>query len=45
MLTEHDCVPWEALPGRMAKGDDGEWRMVENRHQLPLTYTLHAVKR
>jgi SAM-dependent methyltransferase len=45
MLIEHDCVPWEALPGRMVKGDDGEWRLAENRQQLPLSYTLQAVKR
>ncbi|CAN5122003.1 class I SAM-dependent methyltransferase [soil metagenome] len=45
MLTEHDCVPWDALPGRMHRGDDGESRLVENPERLPLSYTLHAVKR
>ena len=26
-LVEHDSVPWEALPGQMDRGDDGEWRL------------------
>jgi SAM-dependent methyltransferase len=45
MLTEHDCVPWDALPGRMRRGDDGEYRLIDHPEQLPLSYTLHAVKR
>ncbi len=44
-LVEHDSVPWEALPGRMRRGDDGEWRLVDRPWRLPLTYTLQAVKR
>jgi SAM-dependent methyltransferase len=44
-LVEHDTVPWEALPGRMHQDDAGEWRLVEHPERLPLTYTLHAVKR
>lgn len=43
MLVEHDCVPWEAYPGRMRE-DDGEWRLIDHPERLPLTYTLHAVK-
>ncbi|MDG4767809.1 class I SAM-dependent methyltransferase [Solwaraspora sp. WMMD406] len=44
MLIEHDSVPWNALPGRMTKGDDGEWRLTERPARLPLSYTLQAVK-
>lgn len=43
-LVEHDSVPWEALPGRMVRGDDGEWRLAEHRERLPLSYTLQARK-
>ena len=35
---------WEALPGRMDRGDDGEWRLREHPERLPLTYTLQAVR-
>lgn len=42
LLAEHDSCPWEALPGKMAEGDDGEWRLLEHRERLPLTYTLRA---
>ena len=44
MLEEHRSVPWEALPGRMERGDDGEWRLREHPERLPLTYTLQAVR-
>jgi SAM-dependent methyltransferase len=43
-LVEHDSVPWEALPGYMEVGDDGEYRLAEHRERLPLTYTLTATK-
>ncbi|AUA33540.1 class I SAM-dependent methyltransferase [Pseudomonas sp. SGAir0191] len=43
-LVEHQSVPWEALPGQMAKGPDGEWRLREQPARLPLSYTLTAVK-
>ena len=43
-LVEHDSVPWEALPGQMVLGDDGEWRLRERRERLACTYTLQAVK-
>jgi SAM-dependent methyltransferase len=42
-LVEHRSVPWEAVPGRMTLGDDGEWRLTEHAERLPLTYTLQAV--
>ena len=44
MLEEHRSVPWEALPGRMDRGDDGEWRLREHPERLPLSYTLQAVR-
>ena len=43
-LAEHRSVPWEALPGSMTRGDDGEWRLNERSERLPLSYTIQAVK-
>lgn len=43
-LVEHQSVPWEALPGQMKLGDDGEWRLTERAGVAPLSYTLRAVK-
>ena len=43
-LVEHQSIPWEALPGQMIKGDDGEYRLREQPARLPLSYTLVAVK-
>jgi SAM-dependent methyltransferase len=43
-LTEHDSVPWDALPGLMVRGSDNEYRLVERPWRLPLTYTLQAVR-
>ena len=43
-LVEHDSIPWEALPGRMVKRDDGEWKLLERPERLPTSYTLQAVK-
>ena len=40
LMVEHDSCPWEALPGKMVEGADGEWRLTEGRDRLPLTYTL-----
>jgi hypothetical protein len=45
MLVEHDSAPWETVPGRMHRDDDREWRLTDHRERLPMTYTLHAVKR
>ena len=42
LLVEHGSCPWEALPGKMAEGDDGEWRLLERPERLALTYTLRA---
>ncbi len=43
-LTEHDSVPWEALPGKMERIDGGEWRLADQPWRLPHSYTLQAVK-
>ncbi|WP_417705604.1 class I SAM-dependent methyltransferase [Pseudomonas sp.] len=43
-LEEHECLPWEALPGQMQLGADGEWRLRSRPERLPLSYTLQAVK-
>ena len=43
-LVEHQSVPWEAIPGQMVEGDDGEWRLRERPERLACTYTLQAVK-
>jgi len=43
-LVEHQSIPWEALPGQMLKGSDGEYRLREQPARLPLSYTLVAVK-
>ena len=41
-LTEHQSVPWEALPGQMTKGDLGEWHLTDRPWRLAHTYTLQA---
>lgn len=43
-LTEHDSVPWEAIPGQMVKDDSGEWRLRDRPERLACSYTLQAVK-
>lgn len=44
-LAEHDSVPWEALPGLMARDDAGEWRLADRPERLAASYTLQAVLR
>jgi SAM-dependent methyltransferase len=43
-LTEHDSVPWQALPGQMEQIGGGEWRLTDRPWRLPHSYTLQAVK-
>jgi SAM-dependent methyltransferase len=43
-LTEHQSVPWEALPGRMRQIGGGEWQLADRPWRLPHSYTLQAVK-
>jgi SAM-dependent methyltransferase len=44
-LTEHDSVPWNAMPGQMTEIGGGEWRLTDRPWRLPHTYTLQAVRR
>jgi SAM-dependent methyltransferase len=44
-LTEHDSVPWNALPGLMWMDERGEYHLIERPSRLPCSYTLQAVKR
>jgi len=41
-LTEHDSVPWCALPHEMEQVDGGEWRLRENPGRVAASYTLQA---
>jgi SAM-dependent methyltransferase len=43
-LTEHDSVPWLALPGLMEPFGNGEWRLADRPYRLPHSYTLQATK-
>jgi SAM-dependent methyltransferase len=44
-LTEHDSVPWEALPGQMTLDPvTQEWRLIDRPERLPASFTLTAVK-
>jgi SAM-dependent methyltransferase len=44
-LAEHDSVPWEAIPGQMARDDSGEWRLADRPWRLAASYTLQARRR
>ena len=44
-LTEHDSVPWDALPGQMTSDARGEYRLTDRPERLAATYTLRARKR
>ncbi|MGH8995153.1 MAG: class I SAM-dependent methyltransferase [Acidimicrobiales bacterium] len=43
-LTEHDSVPWEAVPGQMSRDEHGEWRLTERPWRLAASYTLQALR-
>ncbi|MFI5609428.1 class I SAM-dependent methyltransferase [Amycolatopsis sp. NPDC051903] len=43
-FTEHDTVPWNALPKEMAPAGGGEWRLRDNPGRIAASYTLQAVK-
>jgi 2-polyprenyl-3-methyl-5-hydroxy-6-metoxy-1,4-benzoquinol methylase len=43
-LTEHDSVPWEALPGQMTQIGGGEWQLADRPWRLAHSYTLQAIK-
>lgn len=45
-LTEHDSVPWDALPGFMVLDEDiNEYRLRERPERLPASFTLTARRR
>lgn len=44
-LTEHDSVPWNALPGLMEEIGDGEYRLADRPWRLAHSYTLQAFRR
>ncbi len=45
-LTEHDSVPWDALPGLMVHDEaTGEFRLADRPERLPATFTLTARRR
>ena len=43
-LTEHDSIPWDALPGQMERLESGGFRLAERPWRLAHSYTLQAVK-
>lgn len=44
-FTEHDSVPWNALPGQMVLDPaTGEWRLRDTPSRLAASYTVQAVK-
>jgi SAM-dependent methyltransferase len=43
-LTEHDSVPWDAMPGQMERIGPNEWRLADRPWRLAHSYTLQAVK-
>jgi SAM-dependent methyltransferase len=44
-LTEHDSVPWDALPGMMEEIGGGEFRLTDRPWRVAHSYTLQAVRR
>jgi SAM-dependent methyltransferase len=44
-LTEHDSVPWNALPGLMEMVDNNEWQLASRPSRLAHSFTLQAIKR
>jgi len=43
-FVEHDSVPWNALPGLMAKSGPDEWSLIDRPKRVAMSYTLQAVK-
>ena len=41
-LGEHRACDWNALPGRMAQGEDGMWRLEAGADRIPLMLSLRA---
>lgn len=43
-FTEHQSVPWNAMPGQMVEIGAGEWQLAEAPERLAATYTITATK-
>lgn len=43
-LTEHDTLPWNALPGQMEQTEANEWQLRNRPERVAHSYTLQAVK-
>jgi len=43
-FVEHDSVPWNALPGLMAKSGPDEWSLIDRPKRVAMSYTLQALK-
>ena len=43
-LTEHDSVPWDAIPGSMEEVGEREFRLTERPWRVAHSYTLQAIK-
>ncbi|KAI5457072.1 methyltransferase type 12 [Mariannaea sp. PMI_226] len=43
-LTEHQSVPWPALPAQMKADDMGEFSLIDRPWRMPHSYTLQAIK-
>jgi SAM-dependent methyltransferase len=41
-LTEHDSVPWQALPHHMSLDERGEWRLRDRPSRLAASFTVEA---
>ncbi|USW47679.1 Putative S-adenosyl-L-methionine-dependent methyltransferase, Methyltransferase domain 25 [Septoria linicola] len=45
-FVEHRSIPWVAFPGKMEKAaEPGEWKITAGEDNVPLSYTLQAVRR
>lgn len=42
LLTEHDSVPWDALPGMTVADDQGNTGWLERPGRLPASFALVA---
>ncbi len=42
LLTEHQSVPWDAIPGQMHDIGGGEMQLKDRPERLPHSYTLQA---
>ena len=43
-FTEHDSVPWPALPEQMSRDERGEWRLTDRPWRLAASFTIQAIR-